>query len=874
MVCIQTFAVPANPNPVTVTQPNGEEVTLIMKGDEFINWAVTLDGYTLLVNSEFYFAYAQHNASGNMEPSPFTATEISNRPPEVTAWLQSIGTGVFYSNEQVSYYMQLRAIAQAEGAKGDRSTTGEQKLLVMLVQFPEDATVSPSTARPMTKTQEDFDMLLNQINYNEGSATGSVKDFFLEASYNKLDLTCTVTGPYTLPRGATFYAPEARWNMFARNTIQEVNKAGFDFSEFVIPGTTNQIHSIYIIYAGADASSGASNAIWAHAQRQFNWNEGGYLFQRYACSSELRGSSHAGSSIADIGTFCHEYGHSLNAPDYYDTNYETGGEYQGTGYWDLQASGSHNNSGRTPAPPNPRSKVYTYGWATANELNTPQTVTIPIARIYDNAYFRINTHDPNQYFIIENKLREGFDVSIPGENLLIYRATEPYDGTGQTANTTSPQRFFPVAANAPVAVPEAGTNKQAQYGSINSGSCPWPGTQNKTTFSSTTTPAMVTWDGTPVIKPITNITVHDDYITFDFMGGGSKSNHHVFLPAYYGCIVTAQPGSSSPVNQGGSFSFSIDVLPTHNNSNLVVTANHGEPITPSGGVYTISNIQADQIVRIEGLKFNTFPITVTAGTNGTVIPGGENGIVLVNQNAKQTFEIRADNGYSIDKVIVDGTDMGLIRSHTFENVNEPHSISATFKLGGQYTINVDPGSLRFETYAGVASDYQIVTVSSLDVTSNISVVAPGRFQISHNGTTWTQNFTIARTQLPYKLYVRFDTPWGQSGTWEKEITLKATEAFNKIDVTGLAYLGIEDMGNDQNIVIYPNPTTGELKIENGELKIENVEIYDVYGRRQKIILNSQFSILNSIDISHLSAGIYFIQIETEKETITKKVVKE
>ena len=31
----------------------------------------------------------------------------------------------------------------------------------------------------------------------------------------------------------------------------------------------------------------------------------------------------------------------------------------------------------------------------------------------------------------------------------------------------------------------------------------------------------------------------------------------------------------------------------------------------------------------------------------------------------------------------------------------------------------------------------------------------------------------------------------------------------------------------------PNPTTGELKIENGELKIENVEVFDVYGRKLK-----------------------------------------
>ena len=71
--------------------------------------------------------------------------------------------------------------------------------------------------------------------------------------------------------------------------------------------------------------------------------------------------------------------------------------------------------------------------------------------------------------------------------------------------------------------------------------------------------------------------------------------------------------------------------------------------------------------------------------------------------------------------------------------------------------------------------------------------------------------------------------------------------------------------------IYPNPTTRELRIENGELKIENVEIFDVYGRK---IFNFQLSIFNSIDVSHLSAGVYFVKIHTAEGEVTQKVIKE
>ncbi|MCL2512077.1 MAG: T9SS type A sorting domain-containing protein [Bacteroidales bacterium] len=71
--------------------------------------------------------------------------------------------------------------------------------------------------------------------------------------------------------------------------------------------------------------------------------------------------------------------------------------------------------------------------------------------------------------------------------------------------------------------------------------------------------------------------------------------------------------------------------------------------------------------------------------------------------------------------------------------------------------------------------------------------------------------------------------------------------------------------------VFPNPTKGELKIENGELKIENVEIYDMTGRTV-----GAYGIRpnGKINIVHLPAGIYFVKITTEAGTIMNKVVKE
>jgi hypothetical protein len=77
------------------------------------------------------------------------------------------------------------------------------------------------------------------------------------------------------------------------------------------------------------------------------------------------------------------------------------------------------------------------------------------------------------------------------------------------------------------------------------------------------------------------------------------------------------------------------------------------------------------------------------------------------------------------------------------------------------------------------------------------------------------------------------------------------------------------------IAIYPNPTTGELKIESREWRIEEIRIFDIYGREQKEknrMQKAEGEIV--LDISELSAGIYFVKIFTEVGEVVRKVVKE
>jgi len=81
---------------------------------------------------------------------------------------------------------------------------------------------------------------------------------------------------------------------------------------------------------------------------------------------------------------------------------------------------------------------------------------------------------------------------------------------------------------------------------------------------------------------------------------------------------------------------------------------------------------------------------------------------------------------------------------------------------------------------------------------------------------------------------------------------------------------IEDLKLSR-VFIYPNPTTGKLTIDSGELRIVDVVVHDIFGKIKRI---ENLKMENTIDISHFSAGVYFVKISTEAGEVTRRVLKE
>ncbi|HEY6874468.1 MAG TPA: hypothetical protein VI298_17250 [Geobacteraceae bacterium] len=183
-----------------------------------------------------------------------------------------------------------------------------------------------------------------------------------------------------------------------------------------------------------------------------------------------------------------------------------------------------------------------------------------------------------------------------------------------------------------------------------------------------------------------------------------RANHTIaatFAINTYTITATAGSGGSiSPsgavvVNYGGSQIFTITPNTGYHVANVTVDGVSQGPITS----YTFSNVTANHMV-VASFAINTYTITATAGSNGTVTPP----TVTANYGDNQTFTITPNAGYHVADVTVDGASQGAIASYTFTNITANHTIAATFAIN-TYTITAAAGSGGTVTPATATVNY-------------------------------------------------------------------------------------------------------------------------------------------------------------------------
>lgn len=387
---------------------------------------------------------------------------------------------------------------------------GPYRALVLLARFSDN---------PSSVNASFFDTLIF------ANQPKCVHHYYQEVSYGTLDIVTvdlpSATDWNTAPQTYAYYVNgQYGLGSYPHNSQRLVE----DLVDIVDPAVNfsdydndhdGYVDVLIVIHAGPGAElTGELNDMWSHAWGvTWSWStsnlKDGVRIWDYTVEPEYWLSPYD----MTLGVYCHELGHVFGLPDLYDYGYDS----YGVGVWSLMSYGSWNGSyGDSPAHPD----VYCMtklGYVTPTVVvSNTSGAKIPAIENSPVAYQLWTPGSPaNEYFLVANSRKVGYDSALPYAGLLIWHVDESISDYGANDHQWYPG--YSSYGHYKVALEQADglwqLEKKLSYG--NSGD-PYPGNLIQRTFDGATTPNSNGYGGTETYVAVTNVSNSNDTMTADF----------------------------------------------------------------------------------------------------------------------------------------------------------------------------------------------------------------------------------------------------------------------------------------------------------------------------------------------------------------------
>ncbi len=535
MLCsLTTWAAKAESIPVQVRQVDGTVITVILRGDEHINWYTTLDGVLLVQGEDNNYYIGKVEKSGKLVATKQLAHEAVSR--------SQAERNLIAKQDKEKFFTYVNKIAEESENAYDKTPltrgpiidtgwrgvpyfphTGSPKALVILAEFQDTTFTIQDTKDVFTNYLMNEDHFKDK-RYNQDQNYKGVRGYFKDCSYGKFTPTFNVVGPVKLPKEQTYYGAGSD-NIKA--LIEDACSAVDGMVNFADYDANNDgiVDLVYVIYAGHSANIGGNKTtdIWPKSGTvTISKKLDGKSIRRYGVSNELAGLENKTKdkeTINGIGLFCHEFSHTLGLPDIYAYNTDAENQdNQGMEFWDIMDGGTGIRGGRVPASYLAWEREV-MGWMNIDELKND--ITINNLKSIDNggkAYKIVNPKNSNEYIVLQSIQKgpwnQGWGDGTYGKGLFAYRISYPSGKVNvfdYPNNVKGKPRVIPIPADGKIlAAANAGGKLNVYTAQLNGDLYPYNGNNKTNNFKM--------YDGTILNKSIFDIVENDAarYVSFKF----------------------------------------------------------------------------------------------------------------------------------------------------------------------------------------------------------------------------------------------------------------------------------------------------------------------------------------------------------------------